>query len=95
MVGWFNNPIKKLYEGTPTLVGGSHSEKLMYALGAEFVEVRRQCFKRAWRRSTSLQSRRRAKEQRAVYSGSPADRNALPRVSASAGAQFTPANWRL
>jgi xanthine dehydrogenase YagR molybdenum-binding subunit len=36
----FTNPIKKLYEGTPTLVGGSHSEKLLYAMGAEFVEVR-------------------------------------------------------
>ncbi|MGN6459759.1 MAG: xanthine dehydrogenase family protein molybdopterin-binding subunit [Pseudolabrys sp.] len=34
------NPIKKLYAGTPTLVGGSQGEKLMYALGAEFVEVR-------------------------------------------------------
>jgi xanthine dehydrogenase YagR molybdenum-binding subunit len=38
--GLFTNPIKKLYEGTPTLVGGSKGEKLMYALGAEFVEVR-------------------------------------------------------
>jgi xanthine dehydrogenase YagR molybdenum-binding subunit len=38
--GAFTNPIKKLYDGTPTLVGGSHGEKLMYALGAEFVEVR-------------------------------------------------------
>jgi xanthine dehydrogenase YagR molybdenum-binding subunit len=36
----FTNPIKKLYEGTPTLVGGSKGEKLMYAMGAEFVEVR-------------------------------------------------------
>jgi xanthine dehydrogenase YagR molybdenum-binding subunit len=36
----FTNPIKKLYAGTPTLVGGSQSEKLLYALGAEFVEVR-------------------------------------------------------
>lgn len=35
-----SNPIKKLYDGTPTLVGGSKGEKLMYALGAEFVEVR-------------------------------------------------------
>lgn len=34
------NPIKKLYAGTPTLVGGSQGKKLMYALGAEFVEVR-------------------------------------------------------
>jgi xanthine dehydrogenase YagR molybdenum-binding subunit len=32
--------IKKLYAGTPTLGGGSHGKKLMYALGAEFVEVR-------------------------------------------------------
>lgn len=32
--------IKKLYEGTPFLGGGSHGDKLMYALGAEFVEVR-------------------------------------------------------
>ncbi|MGC1695141.1 MAG: xanthine dehydrogenase family protein molybdopterin-binding subunit [Pseudolabrys sp.] len=36
----FSNPIKKLYEGTPTLVGGSKGKKLMYAMGAEFVEVR-------------------------------------------------------
>ena len=40
VAGLFTNPIKKLYEGTPTLVGGSQGEKLMYALGAEFVEVR-------------------------------------------------------
>jgi xanthine dehydrogenase YagR molybdenum-binding subunit len=40
VTGMFTNPIKKLYEGTPTLVGGSHSEKLPYAMGAEFVEVR-------------------------------------------------------
>ena len=33
-------PIKKLYAGTPFLGGGSKGEKLMYALGAEFVEVR-------------------------------------------------------
>jgi xanthine dehydrogenase YagR molybdenum-binding subunit len=32
--------IKKLYAGTPFLGGGSKGEKLMYALGAEFVEVR-------------------------------------------------------
>jgi xanthine dehydrogenase YagR molybdenum-binding subunit len=32
--------IKKLYAGTPFLGGGSHGDKLMYALGAEFVEVR-------------------------------------------------------
>jgi xanthine dehydrogenase YagR molybdenum-binding subunit len=31
--------IKKLYAGTPFLGGGSKGEKLMYALGAEFVEV--------------------------------------------------------
>jgi xanthine dehydrogenase YagR molybdenum-binding subunit len=40
VVGLFASPIKKLYEGVPTLVGGSQGEKLMYALGAEFVEVR-------------------------------------------------------
>ena len=34
--------IKKLYAGTPLLGGGSKGEKLMYALGAEFVEVRMQ-----------------------------------------------------
>src|SRR4029079_5966097 len=32
--------IKNLYAGKPTLGGGSHAEKLMYAMGAEFVEVR-------------------------------------------------------
>jgi len=32
--------IRKLYEGTPFLGGGSKGEKLMYALGAEFIEVR-------------------------------------------------------
>jgi xanthine dehydrogenase YagR molybdenum-binding subunit len=32
--------IKNLYGGRPYLGGGSHGEKLMYALGAEFVEVR-------------------------------------------------------
>jgi xanthine dehydrogenase YagR molybdenum-binding subunit len=32
--------IKNLYGGKPFLGGGSHGEKLMYALGAEFVEVR-------------------------------------------------------
>jgi xanthine dehydrogenase YagR molybdenum-binding subunit len=32
--------IQKLYAGTPTLGGGSHAEKLLYATGAEFVEVR-------------------------------------------------------
>jgi len=31
--------IKKLYAGTPLLGGGSKGPKLMYALGAEFVEV--------------------------------------------------------
>ncbi len=35
-----DGPIQKLYKGTPTLVGGSKSKKLLYALGAEFVEVR-------------------------------------------------------
>lgn len=30
----------QLYHGKPTLTGGSKGEKLMYALGAEFVEVR-------------------------------------------------------
>jgi xanthine dehydrogenase YagR molybdenum-binding subunit len=35
-----DGPIEKLYAGTPTLVGGSKGKKLMYALGAEFVEVR-------------------------------------------------------
>jgi xanthine dehydrogenase YagR molybdenum-binding subunit len=32
--------IKKLYAGTPFLTGGSKGDKLMYATGAEFVEVR-------------------------------------------------------
>jgi xanthine dehydrogenase YagR molybdenum-binding subunit len=32
--------IGKTYAGTPTLGGGSHGEMLMYATGAEFVEVR-------------------------------------------------------
>ena len=32
--------LAQLYKGRPTLGGGSHGEKLMYALGAEFVEVR-------------------------------------------------------
>jgi xanthine dehydrogenase YagR molybdenum-binding subunit len=32
--------IKNLYAGTPLLGGGSKGEKLMYALGAEFIEVR-------------------------------------------------------
>jgi xanthine dehydrogenase YagR molybdenum-binding subunit len=36
----FSNPIKKLYAGVPTLVGGSQGKKNMYAVGAEFVEVR-------------------------------------------------------
>jgi xanthine dehydrogenase YagR molybdenum-binding subunit len=40
VTGLFTNPIKKLYEGIPTLVGGSKGAKLMYAMGAEFVEVR-------------------------------------------------------
>jgi xanthine dehydrogenase YagR molybdenum-binding subunit len=32
--------ISQLYAGKPTLGGGSHGKKLMYAFGAEFVEVR-------------------------------------------------------
>jgi xanthine dehydrogenase YagR molybdenum-binding subunit len=32
--------IKNLYVGTPFLTGGSKGDKLMYATGAEFVEVR-------------------------------------------------------
>ncbi|MGE0678124.1 xanthine dehydrogenase family protein molybdopterin-binding subunit [Pseudolabrys sp.] len=40
ITGLFSNPIDKLYKGQNTLVGGSRGEKLMYALGAEFVEVR-------------------------------------------------------
>jgi xanthine dehydrogenase YagR molybdenum-binding subunit len=36
----FTNPIKKLYAGVPTLVGGSQGKKNMYAVGAEFIEVR-------------------------------------------------------
>lgn len=40
VTGLFTDPMKKLYDGTPTLVGGSRGEALMYALGAEFVEVR-------------------------------------------------------
>jgi xanthine dehydrogenase YagR molybdenum-binding subunit len=32
--------MEKLYKGQPTLVGGSKGKKLMYAMGAEFVEVR-------------------------------------------------------
>jgi xanthine dehydrogenase YagR molybdenum-binding subunit len=35
-----DTPIEKLYKGTPTLIGGSKGKKNMYALGAEFVEVR-------------------------------------------------------
>ena len=35
-----SDTIKKLYGGTPLLGGGSKGKKLMYALGAEFVEVR-------------------------------------------------------
>ena len=34
------SPIKKLYAGSPTLVGGSSGKKNMYAVGAELVEVR-------------------------------------------------------
>jgi xanthine dehydrogenase YagR molybdenum-binding subunit len=40
VMGLITDPIKKLYAGIPTLVGGSEGEKLMYATGAEFVEVR-------------------------------------------------------
>jgi xanthine dehydrogenase YagR molybdenum-binding subunit len=40
VTGLVTGPIKKLYGGVPTLVGGSHGKMLMYALGAEFVEVR-------------------------------------------------------
>ena len=40
ITGLLTNPIKQLYAGTPTLVGGSKGKKLMYAMGAEFVEVR-------------------------------------------------------
>jgi xanthine dehydrogenase YagR molybdenum-binding subunit len=36
----FTNPIKQLYAGHPTLVGGSKGKKLMYSMGAELVEVR-------------------------------------------------------
>jgi xanthine dehydrogenase YagR molybdenum-binding subunit len=32
--------VQSLYNGKSTLVGGSHGKKLMYAFGAEFVEVR-------------------------------------------------------
>ena len=32
--------IKQLYAGKATLVGGSEGDKMMYAMGAEFVEVR-------------------------------------------------------
>jgi len=32
--------IKQLYAGQGTMTGGPHGEKLMYAMGAEFVEVR-------------------------------------------------------
>jgi xanthine dehydrogenase YagR molybdenum-binding subunit len=38
--GGKSDTIKKLYAGTPFLGGGSKGDKLMYALGAEFVEVR-------------------------------------------------------
>jgi xanthine dehydrogenase YagR molybdenum-binding subunit len=34
------NAVQSLYGGKSTLVGGSHGKKLMYAFGAEFVEVR-------------------------------------------------------
>jgi xanthine dehydrogenase YagR molybdenum-binding subunit len=32
--------VEKLYQGKSTLIGGSNGKKLMYAFGAEFVEVR-------------------------------------------------------
>ena len=38
--GGKSDSIKNLYAGTPLLTGGSKGEKLMYATGAEFVEVR-------------------------------------------------------
>lgn len=38
--GMDESSIKKLYAGQAQLGGGSHGKKLMYALGAEFVEVR-------------------------------------------------------
>ncbi|MBV9348648.1 MAG: xanthine dehydrogenase family protein molybdopterin-binding subunit [Pseudolabrys sp.] len=40
VMGLVVDPMKKLYSGSSMLGGGSHAEKLMYALGAEFVEVR-------------------------------------------------------
>jgi xanthine dehydrogenase YagR molybdenum-binding subunit len=38
--GGKSDSIKNLYAGTPFLTGGSKGERLMYATGAEFVEVR-------------------------------------------------------
>jgi xanthine dehydrogenase YagR molybdenum-binding subunit len=38
--GGKSDAIASLYKGKPALGGGSHGKKLMYALGAEFVEVR-------------------------------------------------------
>jgi xanthine dehydrogenase YagR molybdenum-binding subunit len=38
--GMSSSNIKKLYDGQASLGGGSHGKKLMYAFGAEFVEVR-------------------------------------------------------
>jgi xanthine dehydrogenase YagR molybdenum-binding subunit len=38
--GMSASSMKKLYEGQTSLTGGSRGKKLMYALGAEFVEVR-------------------------------------------------------
>ena len=35
-----SDSMEKLYKGVPTLTGGSYGKKLMYAMGAEFVEVR-------------------------------------------------------
>ena len=34
------NSVRELYAGKLTMTGGSHGEKIMYAMGAEFVEVR-------------------------------------------------------
>jgi xanthine dehydrogenase YagR molybdenum-binding subunit len=38
--GYPRDAIQKLYQGTSTLKGGSKGDKMMYAFGAEFVEVR-------------------------------------------------------
>src|SRR5205823_12733424 len=39
-VGLKPDAIKQLYAGKGAMTGGPHGEKLMYAMGAEFVEVR-------------------------------------------------------